>query len=139
MKPYLLLSCLSVLLISSPVMAQDVPEIPPPFLEEEHHPHMDRKSHFESFAKELGLTPEQQKQAQALHEKMKEDMKPVKEEMKKLRQQAHQIREANKTAFEALLTEEQKEKLKQIIPPHKEGKFKRRHNKKRGFFPHTPK
>ena len=138
MKSYLLLSCLSVLLISSPVMAQDVPEMPPPFLEEEHHPHMDRKAHFENFAKELGLTPEQQKQAQALHEKMKEDMKPVKEEMKKLRQQAHQIREANKTAFEALLTEEQKEKLKQMKPPHKENDFKHRHHKKRGFFPHNP-
>lgn len=161
MKSYLLLGCLSVLLITSPCVAQEEPGIPPhvldgaplpPHLNDDGilphvldevppHSHMDEDDHRpkKDFAKELGLTEEQKKQAKLLHEEMHIQMKPIKEEMKKLREKAHELRQENRKAFEAILTEEQKEKLKQIIPPHKEGKFKRHHNKKRGFFPHTPK
>ena len=137
MKNYLLLGCLSVILISSPVIAQEAIEIPPVGQEDTHHP-KDRRAHFENFAKELELTAEQQKQASQLHEEMREKMKPIKEEMKKLREQAEAIREENKKAFESILTPEQKEKLEQMKPPHREKEFKHRHHGKRGFFPHNP-
>ena len=97
------------------------------------------------FAKRLNLTEEQQKQADELHQKSKEQMKAIKAEMKALKEKADTLREQNKKDFEALLTEEQKATLEKIHQEHKErfekkgprhGKKGRPHHKKGGH--HRP-
>lgn len=66
------------------------------------------------FADKLGLSEEQKKKADELRQKGRERMEPIMAEMKKLREQAREIREENKKEFEALLTPEQKEILKDM-------------------------
>lgn len=137
MKNYVLLGCLSVVLISSPVVAQEASEISPVTQENLHHP-KDKRVHFENFAKELELTEEQQKQAEQLHKEMREKMDPIKEEIKKLHKQARLIREEHRKAFETILTPTQKEKLEQIKPLHPKEDFKHMHHEKRDFFFRKP-
>lgn len=89
-----------------------------------------KKQNQEEWIKELGLTDEQRKQAEALRQKNREEMEPIMQKMKELKEQAEKLREANKAEFESILTPEQKEKLQQMQ--------KARHKEQRHMKPNRP-
>ena len=98
----------------------------------------------EKFASRLDLTQEQRTKAKELHEKNRAEMKKIMDEIDSLREKAKELREKSKTEFEALLTDQQKEKLKQIHEEHQAQKekmkdmpnFKDKMKHKKRHFPH---
>lgn len=87
----------------------------------------------EAFANRLGLTEEQRAKSKELHEKNKTQMKQIMSEMGALKEKAQALREESKKEFEALLTAEQKETLKQM-QAEREAKQKERGEKHRKGF-----
>ncbi len=68
----------------------------------------------EKFAKDLGLTEEQQKKAEELRKAGREKMDPLFEEMRKIHEKIYKVSEENLKEFEAILTPEQKAKLEKM-------------------------
>ncbi len=99
---------------------------PPKRFDREKHEEMAKK-----MAKDLGLTAEQQEQAEAIRKEGQEKIKPLMDEMKALREKIDAERKANMEEFEKILTPEQKEKLKEIQKRGLE-EMNRRLNDKRG-------
>ena len=145
---------LSAILLSGTAMADEVrPEgntsdvdTTPTVVEtvKEKAPHKMDKAEFKKkmeerriqFAKRLNLTEEQQKKAEELQAQNKDEMKKIMEEIKVLREKADSLREKSKTEFEALLTPEQKETLKQMHEERKEKqkeRMEKRKGKQKGF------
>lgn len=119
-----------------------------------HHRHGDPKKHFAHLVKELRLTPDQQEKAKALREMRDSLIQAQREKVRPLHEELRQLLEADKVdlvavrrqletigkaqiemrmqdiqgriEFEALLTPEQKKKLramhKKKPEPHKDGK-----------------
>ena len=77
-------------------------------------------------ADDLGLTKEQQEQAEKIRKEGREKLKPLFEEMKDIREKMDKLREDNMLEFEKILTPKQKEKLKDIKARHHE-EMKKRH------------
>ena len=98
----------------------------------------------EKFVSRLDLTEEQQAKAKELHEKNRAEMKKIMDEIDSLQEKAKELREKSKTEFEALLTDQQKEKLKQMHEEHQAQKekmkdmpnFKDKMKHKKHHFPH---
>lgn len=67
-------------------------------------------------ADDLGLTKEQQEQAEKIRKEGREKLKPLFEEMKDIREKMDKLREDNMLEFEKILTPEQKEKIKTQSP-----------------------
>ena len=118
MKNNMLSILLAASVISSGVLsveayAEDVAPKMPSFGQ-----HMDpvqmRQKMQQKMAEELGLTAEQQKQAEALSEKSKAEMEPLMQEMKDIRVKMDEKRRANMEEFEKILTPEQKEKFEAL-------------------------
>ncbi len=65
-------------------------------------------------ADDLKLTDEQRNKAKELRKASREKIKPLIDEMKALRKKMDEIRKENMTAFEELLTPEQKETFEKI-------------------------
>ena len=90
------------------------------------------KEHDERLAKELGLTEEQQKQAEAVRTQGRERMEPLMKQMKEIRQQMDEVRKQNMEDFEEILTPEQKTQFEKIKADNKkkmEKKFAKKHKK----------
>lgn len=137
MKNNMLSILLATSVISSGVLsveayAEDAaPEMPK--FEQAFNPEQMRQKMQQKMADELGLTAEQQKQAEALSEKSKAEMEPLMKEMKDIREKMDAKRRANMEEFEKILTPEQKEKfeaLKHKGPHHGEGWGKFPHHMK---------
>lgn len=72
------------------------------------------KKRKEAFINRLNLTAEQKKQAEEIHRKSMDEMKPILKQIKELHEKAREIRQKNKVQFEKLLTSEQKKILEQM-------------------------
>lgn len=86
-------------------------------------PKFDEKMHkrmAEKFAKDLGLTEEQQKKAEDLRKAGRKKMEPLFEEMKTLHEKMDKVREENLKEFETILTPEQKAKLEKMKAERKD-------------------
>ena len=115
-KLYLALLCATALTCGANLAyAQEDNTMPPP---PPHHSEQDIQKHHEKMenklADELKLTDEQRTKAKELRKASREKIKPLLDEMKALRKKMDEIRKENMTAFEELLTPEQKEAFEKI-------------------------
>jgi len=78
-----------------------------------HNPEV-MKQRMAEFEQKLNLTEDQKAQIKKNHEKSRAKMEKLMQQEKKLREEKRKIMEENKKAFEAILTDEQKETLKQM-------------------------
>lgn len=85
----------------------------------------------EHFAKKLGLTDEQKAQLDKFRDEDMAKMKPLFDEMDTLHAKMEELRKVNRAHFESVLTDEQKEILKNM---KKEWKHHKRHHKHRHHF-----
>ncbi len=98
----------------------------------------------DKLAKDLGLSDEQKKQAEEIHKKGREKVKPLMDEMKKIHEKMEKLRKENMAEFEKILTPEQKDKFEKVKAERKkhwerkkmkkgvpEKKIKERKNKKK--------
>ena len=99
----------------------------PPRIEMMHHHghHMKHKWHEpsaemkEHFAKKLGLTDEQKATLEKFRDEDMAKMKPLIEQMEGIRGQMKELWKENRAHFESVLTDEQKEILKNMKKEHK--------------------
>jgi hypothetical protein len=84
----------------------------------------------EHFAKKLGLTDEQKAQLDKFRDEDMAKMKPLFEEMDTLHAKMEELRKVNRAHFESVLTDEQKEILKNM---KKEWKHHRHHKHRHHF------
>lgn len=115
-KLYLALLCATALTCGANMAyAQEDNTMPPP---PPHHSEQDIQKHHEKMenklADDLKLTDEQRNKAKELRKASREKIKPLIDEMKALRKKMDEIRKENMTAFEELLTPEQKETFEKI-------------------------
>ena len=115
-KLYLALLCATALTCGANMAyAQEDNTMPPP---PPHHSEQDIQKHHEKIenklADDLKLTDEQRNKAKELRKASREKIKPLIDEMKALRKKMDEIRKENMTAFEELLTPEQKETFEKI-------------------------
>lgn len=68
----------------------------------------------EAFAAKLQLTDEQKLKADEIHKKGIDNLKPIYDEIKDLRKKADELRAENMQEFDAILTDEQRQILKQM-------------------------
>ncbi len=90
----------------------------------------------EHFAKKLGLTDEQKAQLDKFRDEDMAKMKPLFDEMDTLHAKMEELRKVNRAHFESVLTDEQKEILKNM---KKEWKHHKRHHKHMGRHHGMPK
>ena len=112
-----------------------LPPPPPPGADKAMEKKMEKmeKKMSKKLADDLGLTKEQQEQAEKIRKEGREKLKPLFEEMKDIREKMDKLREDNMLEFEKILTPEQKEKLKDIKARHHEARHdmrRDRHEKK---------
>ncbi len=115
-KLYLALLCATALTCGANMAyAQEDNTMPPP---PPHHSEQNIQKHHEKIenklADDLKLTDEQRSKAKELRKASREKIKPLIDEMKALRKKMDEIRKENMTAFEELLTPEQKETFEKI-------------------------
>lgn len=115
-KLYLALLCATALTCGANMAyAQEDNTMPPP---PPHHSEQNIQKHHEKMenklADDLKLTDEQRNKAKELRKASREKIKPLIDEMKALRKKMDEIRKENMTAFEELLTPEQKETFEKI-------------------------
>ena len=77
------------------------------------------KKHEEMFAQKLGLTDEQKEKAEILREAGRKKMEPLMKQKKELHEKMEKVRKENMEEFEKILTDEQKEKLREMKKEHK--------------------
>ena len=87
------------------------------------------KKHEEMFAKKLGLTDEQKEKAEALRKEGREKMEPLMKQRRELHEKMEKVRKENMEEFEKILTDEQKEKLREMKKEHEGKHFGKRHHK----------
>ena len=80
----------------------------------------------ERFAQKLGLSDEQKATLEQYRTEDMAKMKPLFDEMEKIKGKIEELRKANRARFESVLTDEQKEILKQMKAEHKKHGFKPR-------------
>ena len=124
MKKMLLLAVFSVVLCGGTVEAKELRGDfdKRPSIEE-------MKKHEEMFANKLGLSEEQRAKAKELRDVGRKKMEPLMKQKRELHEKMENLRKENMEEFEKLLTDEQKEKLKEIKKEHKGKHFGKRHHK----------
>ena len=101
--------------------------LPPIRMEMMHHHGKFMKPHWqkptaemrEHFAKKLGLTEEQKAELDKYREEDMAKMEPLMKQMNELQAQMKELWKENRAHFESVLTDEQKEILKNMKPHHK--------------------
>ena len=96
-----------------------------------HHRHGFKGKHFEPtpemkerFAKKLGLTDEQKEKLDEMRKADMAKMEPLFKEMENLHQQMKELRKVNREHFESVLTDSQKEILKEMKKEHHHKRLK---------------
>ena len=87
------------------------------------------KKHEEMFAEKLGLSKEQREKAEVLRKNGRKKMEPLMKQQRELHKKMEKLRRENMDEFEKILTNAQKEKLKEMKKEHAGKHFGKFHHK----------